>query len=170
MFSTTETSQSEPESLDSSNPWTLLIVDDETDVHTLTKLILKNLSFENRPIACISAYSGVEAKAILQKRDDIALIILDVVMESDDAGLKLVKYIRNELNNSIVQILLRTGQPGRTPEQDVILKYGINDYKSKSELTNTRLYTSVIDSLRAYTQSYDIHKLNKRLEAELEIR
>ena len=134
----------------STHPWKILIVDDEEEVHQITKVVLSKFEFENQRIETISAYSGDEAIEILKNNSDIALILLDVVMESDDAGLIAVKRIRHELKNSLVRIILRTGQPGSAPEHDVIRDYDINDYKEKTELTADKLYTVVISSLRSY--------------------
>ncbi len=134
----------------STHPWKILIVDDEEEVHQITKVVLSKFEFENQRIETISAYSGAEAIEILKNNSDIALILLDVVMESDDAGLIAVKRIRHELKNTLVRIILRTGQPGSAPEHDVIRDYDINDYKEKTELTADKLYTVVISSLRSY--------------------
>ncbi|NLX19371.1 MAG: DUF3369 domain-containing protein, partial [Desulfobulbus sp.] len=90
------------------------------------------------------------ARKILIEHDDIAVILLDVVMETDDAGLQLVRYIREELNNRIVRIVLRTGQPGKAPPAKVILEYDINDYREKTELTLERMLVTVISALRSY--------------------
>ena len=131
-------------------PMKILVVDDEADVHSVTRLALRNVSFKGRPLELISAYSGAEAFDVLRKNTDIALVLLDVVMETEDAGLKLVGRIREELNNHLVRIVLRTGQPGQAPEQQVIIDYDINDYKAKTELTTQKLFTTVIASMRAY--------------------
>lgn len=131
-------------------PWRILIVDDDLDVHSVTRLALRHVSFKGRELELISAYSGEEAFSILIDAADIALILLDVVMETDDAGLRLVGRIRKELGNQLVRIVLRTGQPGQAPEQSVIIDYDINDYKAKTELTTQKLFTTVISSLRAY--------------------
>jgi response regulator RpfG family c-di-GMP phosphodiesterase len=130
--------------------WRVLIVDDDVDVHAVTRLALRNVSFKGRELELFSAYSGREAFEILRDTADIALVLLDVVMETDDAGLILAKRIRAELNNSIVRVVLRTGQPGQAPEQRVIIEYDINDYKAKTELTTQKLFTTVISALRAY--------------------
>jgi response regulator RpfG family c-di-GMP phosphodiesterase/signal transduction histidine kinase len=132
------------------SPWKILIVDDEKEVHVTTKSVLKKFVFEDRGLEFLHAYSGKEALEILKNNTDIAVILLDVVMESDDAGLKVAKAVRDELNNQNVRIILRTGQPGDTPEKDVIRDYDINDYKEKTELTSTKLYTAIISSLRSY--------------------
>ncbi|CAM2006181.1 DUF3369 domain-containing protein [Acanthopleuribacter pedis] len=132
------------------DPWRVLIVDDEEEVHSVTKMVLAQFEFMGRALCFIDAYSAHEAKQILAREPDIALILLDVVMESDDAGLKLADFIRNEMNNHFVRIVLRTGQPGQAPEDRVILEYDINDYKAKTELTATKLFTTVVTSLRSY--------------------
>ena len=130
--------------------WRVLIVDDDADVHAVTRLALRNVSFKGRGLELLSAYSGSEGFALLRDTSDIALVLLDVVMETDDAGLVLARRIRAELNNAIVRVVLRTGQPGQAPEQRVILDYDINDYKAKTELTTQKLFTTVIAALRAF--------------------
>ncbi len=130
--------------------WRVLIVDDDVDVHAVTRLALRNVNFKGRELELFSAYSGREAFDLLRDTSDIALVLLDVVMETDDAGLILAKRIRAELNNHIVRVVLRTGQPGQAPEQRVIVEYDINDYKAKTELTTQKLFTTVISALRAY--------------------
>src|SRR4051812_26716610 len=130
--------------------WRVLIVDDDVDVHAVTRLALRNVSFKGRELELFSAYSGVEGYQILRDTPDIALVLLDVVMETDDAGLILARRIREELGNQIVRVVLRTGQPGQAPEQRVIIEYDINDYKAKTELTTQKLFTTVISALRAY--------------------
>ena len=130
--------------------WRVLIVDDDVDVHAVTRLALRNVSFKGRELELFSAYSGAEGFQILRETPDVALVLLDVVMETDDAGLILARRIREELNNQIVRVVLRTGQPGQAPEQRVIIEYDINDYKAKTELTTQKLFTTVISALRAY--------------------
>ena len=130
--------------------WRVLIVDDDVDVHAVTRLALRNVSFKGRELELFSAHSGREAFEILRDTPDIALVLLDVVMETDDAGLILARRIREELHNAIVRVVLRTGQPGQAPEQRVIIEYDINDYKAKTELTTQKLFTTVISALRAY--------------------
>jgi response regulator RpfG family c-di-GMP phosphodiesterase len=150
-------------------PWRVLVVDDEPDVHAVTRLALHGVKYKGRALELLSAYSGKEGRKILSEHEDIALVLLDVVMESDHAGLDLVKYVREQLENTLVRIVLRTGQPGQAPEQEVILSYDINDYKAKTELTAQKLFTTVISSLRAYESLYVIersrHGLDKILEA-----
>ncbi|MFO7748830.1 MAG: DUF3369 domain-containing protein [Desulfobacteraceae bacterium] len=132
-------------------PWKILVADDEKEIHEITRIALQSYTFEERPVELHHAFSGRGARKILEQEKDIALILLDVVMERDDSGLALVRYIREELGNSVVRILLRTGQPGKAPEQEVIARYDINDYKAKTELTAQKLFTAVTASLRGYS-------------------
>lgn len=132
--------------------WHVLLVDDEPDVHVATQLALKNLTIAGRRLAFSSAYSAEQAMQLLQHDHRFAAAIVDVVMESDDAGLRLVEYIRTTLGDAALRIILRTGQPGYAPEMDTIAAYDINDYRTKTEFTQTRLFTSLTMALRAYAQ------------------
>lgn len=150
-------------------PWKIVIADDEDEVHTMTRMVLKKFVFDDRKIELISAYSGQETKDIMREQPNIAIVLLDVVMENEESGLEVVKYIREELKNPFVRIILRTGQPGQAPEDDVIRNYDINDYKSKTELTVQKLYTSIIASLRAYIDMRTIEKSRLGLENILSV-
>jgi diguanylate cyclase (GGDEF)-like protein len=130
--------------------WKILVVDDERQVHEVTRLALKNFKFEDKPLEIISAYSGQEAQVILTQHPDTAVLLLDVVMETKYAGLDLVKHIRESLNNLFIRIILRTGQPGEAPEISIIKDYDINDYKTKTELTQQKLFSSLVTAIRAY--------------------
>ena len=131
-------------------PWKVLIVDDEEGIHGITRMIFRGYEFEGQAIELISATSSQQAQALLQAQPDIALALLDVVMEQDNTGLLLVDYIRNEMGNQDMRIILRTGHPGYAPEAQVIVNYDINDYLSKAELSASRLLTSVVVALRSY--------------------
>lgn len=146
---TDEASAEEPVS-DEEDTWIVMIVDDEKAVHDTTLRVLEDFSFDGRELRFLNAYSGEEAKHMIKECPETAVILLDVVMETDHAGLEVVRYIRDELNNDAVQIILRTGQPGQAPEQKIIAEYSINDYKSKTELTIQKLFTTITTSLRAY--------------------
>lgn len=150
----------EDRELSASLYWAILIVDDEPDVHQVTLLALKDMKIEGRSLKFFHAYSSKEARILLLKEKDIAVILLDVVMETDHAGLDLVHHIREELQNTCIRIILRTGQPGYAPEIETILRYDINDYKTKAELTRTRLFTSITSALRAFQQiqQLEIHR------------
>lgn len=133
-------------------PWRIMIVDDDADVHTTTTFALSNMEMQGRPLEFVHAYSAAEARELLRDDTGLAVILLDVVMEQADAGLHLVRHVRETLGMHDVRIILRTGQPGYAPEMDAIRGYDINDYRSKSELTRTKLYTAVAAAIRSYEQ------------------
>ncbi len=134
------------------SPWKILIVDNEHEIHQVTRLALQHLTYAEREVEFLSAYSAKEAAAVMVAHPDVAIVLLDVVMETNQAGLTFVRYLREELNNKRTRIILRTGQPGEAPEEAIIREYDINDYKTKTELTKQKLCTSVLVSLRTYEQ------------------
>jgi signal transduction histidine kinase len=148
--------------------WKIIIVDDEPAVHQVTQLALKNFVFDGKALTFFSAYSSQEAKELIAAYPDTALILLDVVMDSNDAGLQVVKHIREELENKRVRIILRTGQPGDAPEESVIINYDINDYKLKVELTRQKLITTTITALRSYRDFTIIEEQSIKLTQALE--
>lgn len=150
--------------------WKLLIADDEPEMHEVTRLALRGLRFAGRRIEFLSAFSGRDACAMLEADPDIAIVLLDVVMESDDAGLQVVRHVRDTLGNHALRIILRTGQAGQAPERHLILDYDINDYKEKTELTAARLTTAVVASLRAWQTIQEVLRLNRGLAREVEER
>lgn len=146
------------------NPWKVIIADDEIEVHNVTKMVLNDYDFEGRPLRFLSAYSGEETQQLIQDNPDTAIILLDVVMETDEAGLKVARYIRQTLKNPFVRIILRTGQPGKAPERNVIIDYDINEYKEKTELTVQKLFTTITSALRSYRDLRIIEKNRYGLE------
>ena len=157
-----------PEESTVEDAWTILIVDDDEEVHSVTELALDGLRISGRPLQFIHAYSGAEARTKLQAHPDTALMLLDVVMETDHAGLDVVEYVRNTLANPFIRIILRTGQPGQAPELDVITRYDINDYKQKTELTRERLFTTIYTSLGVYRDLVTLEANRLGLEKVIE--
>ena len=153
-----------PKSVDTREVWRVMIVDDDTDVHSATIFALSNLEMQHRQLEFVHAYSAAEARELLVHEQDIAVILLDVVMEQEDSGLALVRHIREALKLSEVRIILRTGQPGYAPEIDAIRDFDINDYKTKSELTRIKLYTTVTAAIRSYEQIRTINASRLGLE------
>ncbi len=144
--------------------WKVLVIDDEPEVHSVTKMVLSNFVFAGRPVELLSAYSAAEAEALLRQHEDVALALVDVVMESDHAGLQLIKTIREDIGNQNIRLVLRTGQPGQAPEEKVIVDYDINDYKDKTELTAIKLKTLMYSSLRSYRDIVALDNNRKGLE------
>lgn len=145
-------------------PWRVLLVDDEEEIHAVTTLALQGVTFADRPLEFLHAYSGEESIQIMREQSDIALILMDVVMETDQAGLNAVRTIRQEIGNRFCRIVLRTGQPGEAPERDIITQYDINDYKEKTELTATKLFTVVYTALASYRDLVSLADNKRGLE------
>lgn len=158
----------EPGNATPQKPWKILIVDDDEEVHSITKLALRNFTFDNRPLLFLHAYSGREGIEQLTEHKDIAVCLLDVVMESEHAGLDTAREIRDTLNNGFVRIVLRTGQPGQAPEETIIAEYDINDYKEKTELTRGKLHTLLYSCLRSYRDIISLDRSRQGLERILE--
>lgn len=142
----------------------IIIADDEEEIHRVTKLILKFFNFEGKTLNFLDAYSGEEAKLLLKQNPDTAVIFLDVVMEAEDSGLRVVKYLREELRNDLTRVVLRTGHPGEAPEEEIIRDYDINDYRLKTELTVKRLNTTIYAALRNYRDLQKLEHHKKGLE------
>jgi len=149
-------------------PWHILVVDDEPAVHEVTKLVMAGFVMDGRALKFTHCYSASEAHKVLAVPNDIALILLDVVMETEHAGLDLARQIREEIGNLNVRIVLRTGQPGQAPEEQVIKDYDINDYKEKTDLTRRKLITVFYAGLRAYRDLTRIEHARQGLRRSIE--
>lgn len=154
------------ESPQAETKWKILIVDDEPEVHNITRLVLSDFEFDSGSLELVSAYSATEARELLTSGGDgdFAVAIVDVVMETPHAGLDLVQWVRQDLKNNKIRLILRTGQPGEAPEENVIKDYDINDYKNKTELTALRLKTLFYSALRGYRDILTIERHRQGLE------
>jgi len=144
--------------------WKIAVIDDDHAVHEGTRFALSDYSLNGQTLEILSAYSAAEGRALMRAHPDVAAVLLDVIMETDAAGLDLVEYIRNDLRNETVRIILRTGQPGQAPERRIIVQYDINDYKAKTELTADKLFTSLTAALRSYQQLERMVQTRRGLE------
>ncbi|MBN2533698.1 MAG: DUF3369 domain-containing protein [Spirochaetales bacterium] len=153
---------------ENTSEWKIIIVDDEYEIHNVTKMVLSDVTYKGQRLKFLHAYSGKETIKLVKENPDTALILLDVVMEEDNSGLEVIKYIRDVLKNPLVRIVIRTGQPGEAPEKKVIVDYDINDYKEKTELTSQKLFSTVIASLRSYENLMTIDRNRKGLEKIIE--
>lgn len=148
--------------------WPVLVVDDDPEVHQSTRFSLEGVNILGQKLQLDSAFSAEEAYRYLATHKEPAVIFLDVVMESHDAGLLLAQRIRHELGMKNARIILRTGQAGYAPELKVISEYDINDYRVKNELTHVRLITSLTAALRSYQQILRLETSHRGLEKIIE--
>ncbi len=144
--------------------WKLLIIDDDPDVHAVTALALDGFSYQGRGLLILNAYSGTEGFEMMRRHPDIGVALVDVMMESDDAGLVLVRRIREQMKNHLVRLIIRTGQPGLAPEREVIENFDIDDYKEKTELTVKKLFTTVRSAFKGYCDLLSIENNKRGLE------
>lgn len=149
-------------------PWNVLLVDDEEDVIEVTRMVLEDLVFDGRPLTILTASSAREARQIFTDQPDIALAFVDVVMETEHAGLDLIKYVRETLMNDRTRLIVRTGNPGVAPQVDVVRYLEIDDYKEKTDLTADRLCTSVLTSLRSYRDLVARIRMQEGLQSIIE--
>jgi signal transduction histidine kinase len=152
------------EPADTGPQWKVAVIDDDLAVHDGTRFALGDYQLNGHRLEILSAFSAKEGRELMQAHPDTAAVLLDVIMETDEAGLDLVQYIRNILKNETVRIILRTGQPGQAPERRVIVDYDINDYKAKTELTADKLFTSLTAALRSYQQLQRMVETRRGLE------
>ena len=158
-----EDSGAAPE-ISTARKWKIAVIDDDPAVHEGTRFALSDYNLNGQTLEILSAYSAAEGRILMRAHPDIAAVLLDVIMETDAAGLDLVEYIRNEIKNETVRIILRTGQPGQAPERRVIVQYDINDYKAKTELTADKLFTSLTAALRSFQQLERMVQTRRGLE------
>jgi signal transduction histidine kinase len=144
--------------------WKVAVIDDDHAVHDGTRFALGDYQLNGHGLEILSAFSAKEGRELMAAHPDTAAVLLDVIMETDEAGLDLVEFIRNTLKNETVRIILRTGQPGQAPERRVIVDYDINDYKAKTELTADKLFTSLTAALRSYQQLQRMVETRRGLE------
>lgn len=143
---------SESVDIDAIGPrWKVLVIDDDPDVHLVTRHVLSQTRIFGRPLTLIEASNASQAKEKLLRHPDVAVILLDVVMEEHDSGLKLTRWIR-QAGWSIPRIVLRTGQPGYAPDLEIVRNFDINDYQLKSDLTQAKLLMSLTLAIRSFEQ------------------
>ena len=133
----------------------VVLVDDEPDVLEVSRLAMRHFKVYGLPIRLHTATSKAQGIEVLNSltlgRHDISMAsvaLIDVVMETDHAGLELCDHIREVMKNRTMQICVRTGQPGIAPERAVLDRYDIQGYLSKAEATEDKLYTVVKAGIR----------------------
>ena len=140
------------------NAWVVVVADDDEMVHLVTELVLKDLTFEGRPVHLVSTTSAEETHRYLKENGSVAVLLLDVVMETASAGLDLVAVIRAELSDRKTRIIIRTGQAGYEDPSTVIERYDVNGYARKEQLKHQDLRDAVILGLRGYRDIMDAEK------------
>ena len=150
--------------------WKVLLADDEGGVHDATVYALRGVEVEGATLELLHAFSAAETLEVLAAHPDTAVLLLDAVMESDTAGLDAVPRIRSELGMQDLRIVLRTGQPGYAPELSALRDHDIDDYRAKSELTQTRLIATLTAAIRGFRQRrFMRHRFEAALDATVDV-
>ncbi|HVH42313.1 MAG TPA: response regulator [Labilithrix sp.] len=146
--------------------WNVLVVDDEDDIHQVTRLALKRKNWRGRSVALSHAKSAAEARELLMAKGSphFHVALVDVVMETDDAGLRLCDFIRSNITRS-TRIVLRTGQPGVAPPEQVLTDYDIDYYLAKTEVTDQRLFLVLRSCFRSSTDIATILQVGAHMKA-----
>ncbi|GGK06235.1 GGDEF/EAL domain-containing response regulator [Pseudomonas matsuisoli] len=148
--------------------WQVLAVDDDADFQNAMAFALADLELLGAPIELTQAYSYREAAMILGERHDIAVVLLDVVMETEDAGFRLVRTLREVIGNAEARVVMLTGEPGMAPARAVMQECDINDYWTKSELSSERLSTVLTAAFRSYSQLRSMSRARRGLHTIVE--
>jgi signal transduction histidine kinase/ligand-binding sensor domain-containing protein/DNA-binding NarL/FixJ family response regulator len=105
------------------NKATILVVDDNTDA----RLFLQR-SLDDEYLVLVAA-NGREALQMLAKKDNISLIVSDVMMPEMD-GIELFREIKSNINYSHIPVILLTA---KSSEENIVagLEEGVADYITK---------------------------------------
>ena len=144
--------------------WVVLSVEDNQPYQDVLESALQEVSFKGRKIELLRATSAASAATILSKRQDISLILLDIVMETDDAGFYLIDTIRNVIGDELVRIVVLTGQPGVKPHDKAINEYNISEYWNKTDLSADKLKSVVVSNLRTWQISQELQIARRGLQ------
>ncbi len=159
-----------PESYVTPNPlpvgWTVLVVDDDPSVHLVSRLVFSDLVVDGQGIELVSAHSAREARERLGNGLEVA--VLDVVMETESAGLDLTAWIRQDTRFALMRIVLRTGQPGREPNAEVLGRLHASDYWSKEDLTANRARSRLTSQIQEYQALLTVDRRTRALQSGLE--
>lgn len=150
--------------------WQVLIVDDDPNGHVMPQRALNELTFRRRKVEVIDAFSTGEALKKLEENADIAVAVVDIILQTEDEGLRLVRTIREEMGNRLIRIILRSGEERKFPESRLIIDYDINGYTGRSEDSAKQFLISIITAFRSYEHLRTIYSLNKSLEEKVKDR
>ena len=111
------------------------MVDDDRDIHALTSIILNDFQFQNKPLRIHYARTSEQALECIAQNPNIQLMLIDMVMEDKDSGMKIIQHLRDDLKNERAQIVVRTSVREMLPQQSFVEDYNILTCKIKSEMT-----------------------------------
>ena len=91
----------------------ILSVEDDQDYQEALLNGLSALNYDNKEVEFLTASSAADAATVIAANPDISVMFLDVVMETDVAGLRLIRTIREVIGNDLVRRGGMKGKKGR---------------------------------------------------------
>ena len=101
--------------------FTIMVVEDDTNINNLLKTALEKAGYQ-----VLQAFSGTEAELILQMRNSIALVLLDLMLPGI-SGEEVLKHIRERGNLPVIVLTARDS----LDEKIGMLTQGADDYITK---------------------------------------
>ncbi len=101
--------------------FTIMVVEDDTNINNLLKTALEKAGYQ-----VLQAFSGTEAELILQMRESIALVLLDLMLPGI-SGEEVLKHIRERGNLPVIVLTARDS----LDEKIGMLTQGADDYITK---------------------------------------
>ncbi|WP_430462652.1 EAL domain-containing protein [Thalassolituus sp. LLYu03] len=144
--------------------WKVLTVEDDATYQASLVHSLKDFTYRDAKVQLFTASSAAEAAAVLAEHPDMAVMLLDVVMETDDAGLRLVGSVREVLGNATLRIVLLTGQPGMAPRADIMHRFDVDEYWNKSDLSRETLHAVLSSHLRTWYSMTELQRAQQGLQ------
>lgn len=131
--------------------WPILVVDDDKEIFEVTQLALNDFCFNNLSLELEYADSAEQAIDMASKTE-YAVLLIDMIMEEENSGMKVVEHIRENQDNRHSRLIIRSGQPGRMNVEECYAA-DINEFAHKTELTTDKLKTLLLRHLRDYAIS-----------------
>lgn len=131
-------------------PWLVLVVDDEDSMREMIRIWLRDLTYQGRPVEVLEATSKLEALQVLRRTPEVAVVLLDQVLEGPNDGIETALYIRRTLGLRETRVILNTALDQALPKLDVLQREEVNDIQYKNELSLQKLQALVITNLRNY--------------------
>ena len=130
----------------------VLVVDQRPTALYSSRLALSKMSFAGKSFTAIEACSLEEAKKRLLDHEGVAMVILNSEIEGQDISVSIIDFIRNELKNESIRIIIRTGYPNSSLKRSITENYKIDGYLFEEEIEKSQFEFVVINAIHTYNQ------------------
>ncbi len=141
---------------DRADCWSVLVVDDDPVVRHLTRENLRGVDVDGLPLE-IDACENTDAARKLIAATEYALIIMDVAIETEFAGLDLVEELKRSPGVGFTQVVVQSATPMTERSGRQAGMSGIADYWRKGEIAPLRMQVLVRGLVRAYATARSLH-------------